>query len=248
MGPIRSEERLRWLERHTEAPLLLLALAMLPLLLTPQFTDLSEGVTDWFDVGNWIIWGAFAAVLLAKLAVAPNRLAYVRAHPIEVLFVALPLLRPLAFLRVLPLLRVAVALGLNVSLLSRFFRQRGIAFLAIMLVAVMFIGGTLVWLLERGVSGHDALIETPLDAFWWAFITMTTVGYGDHSPATTAGRVVAGVITIYGIVNFAVIGAMAVTLFTQESQRSALEEMREQLARIEERLADPRRREPPPGD
>lgn len=248
MGPIRSEERLRWLERHTEAPLLLLALAMLPLLLTPQFTDLSEGVTDWFDVGNWIIWGAFAAVLLAKLAVAPNWLAYVRAHPIEVLFVALPLLRPLAFLRVLPLLRVAVALGLNVSLLSRFFRQRGIAFLAIMLVAVMFIGGTLVWLLERGVSGHDALIETPLDAFWWAFITMTTVGYGDHSPATTAGRVVAGVITIYGIVNFAVIGAMAVTLFTQESQRSALEEMREQLARIEERLADPRRREPPPGD
>lgn len=174
MGPIRSEERLRWLERHTEAPLLLLALAMLPLLLTPQFADLSEGVTDWFDVGNWIIWGAFAAVLLAKLAVAPNRLAYVRAHPIEVLFVALPLLRPLAFLRVLPLLRVAVALGLNVSLLSRFFRQRGIAFLAIMLVAVMFIGGTLVWLLERGVSGHDALIETPLDAFWWAFITMTT--------------------------------------------------------------------------
>lgn len=248
MGPIRSEERLRWLERHTEAPLLLLALAMLPLLLTPQFADLSEGVTDWFDVGNWIIWGAFAAVLLAKLAVAPNRLAYVRAHPIEVLFVALPLLRPLAFLRVLPLLRVAVALGLNVSLLSRFFRQRGIAFLAIMLVAVMFIGGTLVWLLERGVSGHDALIETPLDAFWWAFITMTTVGYGDHSPATTAGRVVAGIITIYGIVNFAVIGAMAVTLFTQESQRSALEEMREQLARIEERLADPRRREPPPGD
>ncbi len=247
MKPVRSEEHLRWLQRHTEIPLLLLALAMLPLLLAPQFTDLSEGVADWFDIGNWIIWALFAAVLLAKLAVAPNRLAYVRAHPIEVLFVALPLLRPLALLRVLPLLRVAVVMGLNVSLFSRFFRQRGITFLAIMLVAVMFIGGTLVWLLERNVSGHDALIETPVDAFWWAFITMTTVGYGDHSPATTGGRVVASIITVYGIVNFAVIGAMAVTLVTQERQRSAFAEMHEQLERIEERLAEMGRESPRDG-
>ena len=247
MRPIRDEERLRWLERHTDIPLLLLALAMLPLLLTPSFADLSDGVVAWLDIGIWIIWGFFAAALLAKLAVAPNRLAYLRAHPFEVLFVALPLLRPLAFLRVLPLLRVAVILGINVSLLSRFFQQRGITFLAAMLVAVMLIGGTLVWLLERNVTGHDALIETPLDAFWWAFITMTTVGYGDHSPATTGGRIVAAIITVYGIVTFAVIGALAVTLFTQESQRSALAEMREQLARIEERLGASRR-EPPPGD
>lgn len=238
MTSIRGEERLRWLERHTDVPLLLLALAMLPLLLLPQITDLSEGVSGWLDIGNWVIWGVFAAVLLAKLAVAPNRWAYARSHPVELLFVALPLLRPLGLLRALPLLRVAVAMGVNVSLFSRFFRQRGITFLAVMLIVVMFAGGTLVWLLERDVSGHDALIETPTDAFWWAFITMTTVGYGDHSPATAGGRLIASVITVYGIINFAVIGAMAVAALSQERQRTAFAEMREQLAGIQEQLAD----------
>ena len=238
MTSIRGEERLRWLERHTDVPLLLLALAMLPLLLLPQVADLSEGVSGWLDIGNWVIWGAFAAVLLAKLAVAPNRWAYARSHPVELLFVALPLLRPLGLLRALPLLRVAVAMGVNVSLFSRFFRQRGITFLAVMLIVVMFAGGTLVWLLERDVSGHDALIETPTDAFWWAFITMTTVGYGDHSPATAGGRLIASVITVYGIINFAVIGAMAVAALSQERQRTAFAEMREQLAGIQEQLAD----------
>ena len=250
MTSIRGEERLRWLERHTDVPLLLLALAMLPLLLLPQVADLSEGVSGWLDIGNWVIWGVFAAVLLAKLAVAPNRWAYARTHPVELLFVALPLLRPLGLLRALPLLRVAVAMGVNVSLFSRFFRQRGITFLAVMLIVVMFAGGTLVWLLERDVSGHDALIETPTDAFWWAFITMTTVGYGDHSPATAGGRLIASVITVYGIINFAVIGAMAVAALSQERQRTAFAEMREQLAGIQEQLADLRaeRRadEPPP--
>ena len=238
MTSIRGEERLRWLERHTDVPLLLLALAMLPLLLLPQVADLSEGVSGWLDIGNWVIWGVFAAVLLAKLAVAPNRWAYARSHPVELLFVALPLLRPLGLLRALPLLRVAVAMGVNVSLFSRFFRQRGITFLAVMLIVVMFAGGTLVWLLERDVSGHDALIETPTDAFWWAFITMTTVGYGDHSPATAGGRLIASVITVYGIINFAVIGAMAVAALSQERQRTAFAEMREQLASIQEQLAD----------
>ena len=249
MTSIRGEERLRWLERHTDVPLLLLALAMLPLLLLPQITDLSEGVSGWLDIGNWVIWGVFAAVLLAKLAVAPNRWAYARSHPVELLFVALPLLRPLGLLRALPLLRVAVAMGVNVSLFSRFFRQRGITFLAVMLIVVMFAGGTLVWLLERDVSGHDALIETPTDAFWWAFITMTTVGYGDHSPATAGGRLIASVITVYGIINFAVIGAMAVAALSQERQRTAFAEMREQLAGIQEQLADlraERRADDPP--
>lgn len=38
------------------------------------------------------------------------------------------------------------------------------------------------------------------DAFWWAVVTMTTVGYGDYFPATTGGRYLIGIPTmIFGI-------------------------------------------------
>ena len=37
------------------------------------------------------------------------------------------------------------------------------------------------------------------DAFWWAFVTMTTVGYGDHAPVTPGGRLVAGDLMVFGI-------------------------------------------------
>jgi len=37
------------------------------------------------------------------------------------------------------------------------------------------------------------------DGMWWAFVTATTVGYGDLSPSTTLGRLIAAVLMIFGI-------------------------------------------------
>lgn len=37
------------------------------------------------------------------------------------------------------------------------------------------------------------------DALWWSFVTATTVGYGDLSPATNAGRIVASLLMLVGI-------------------------------------------------
>ena len=37
------------------------------------------------------------------------------------------------------------------------------------------------------------------DALWWSFVTATTVGYGDLSPATNAGRIIASMLMLVGI-------------------------------------------------
>lgn len=71
---------------------------------------------------------------------------------------------------------------------------------AIVLVAVTSL---VILPLERGAP--NAEITSGRDAFWWALVTITTVGYGDLVPVTTAGRIVTVVLMIFGIGNFAVL-------------------------------------------
>lgn len=57
------------------------------------------------------------------------------------------------------------------------------------------------------------------DALWWSFVTTTTVGYGDLSPATSAGRIVASFLMLVGI---GLIGSLTstITSFFLQSQSS----------------------------
>ena len=61
------------------------------------------------------------------------------------------------------------------------------------LLIVMVLGGLIVIYLETGPITEK---ETP---FWWAIVTMTTVGYGDFYPATPEGRFFAVIIMFAGI-------------------------------------------------
>lgn len=56
---------------------------------------------------------------------------------------------------------------------------------------------------EEGAAG--ARIVTGDNAFWWALVTMTTVGYGDFVPVTFPGRVVAMFLMIFGVSIFVVL-------------------------------------------
>jgi polar amino acid transport system substrate-binding protein len=71
------------------------------------------------------------------------------------------------------------------------------------LLALLLLLGTLVWLAERRRNpaqfGGPAA-EGIASGFWWAAVTMTTVGYGDKAPVTLIGRVLALVWMIAALV------------------------------------------------
>jgi voltage-gated potassium channel len=94
-------------------------------------------------------------------------------------------------------------------------------------------------------------------ALWWAVQTTTTVGYGDHVPTTTAGRLLAALVMLFGIGFLAVITAAITSTFvartaqradgldTETSTSEQVRELDRRLERIEAALADSSRERTP---
>jgi voltage-gated potassium channel len=89
----------------------------------------------------------------------------------------------------------------------------------------------------------DANIHTGGDALWWAVVTITTVGYGDHFPVTGLGRLTAFLVMVAGV---GIIGALASILasFLVTSPAEEKAQERELLGEAATSTAAA----PPPGD
>jgi voltage-gated potassium channel len=68
-----------------------------------------------------------------------------------------------------------------------------------LLLTTVILGGTVFSLVENEEKGNW------IDGIWWAIVTLTTVGYGDYSPATVAGRWVAVFVMAGGIGTVAIL-------------------------------------------
>ena len=84
---------------------------------------------------------------------------------------------------------------------------------------VVLAGGSALWLIEG--EQPDSTLRSWGDALWWSLTTMTTVGYGDHVPVTTTGRLIAAGVMVVGV---AVIGAVAAIVALAVAHRVAQEE------------------------
>jgi voltage-gated potassium channel len=74
-------------------------------------------------------------------------------------------------------------------------------------------------------------------SYWWAITTVTTVGYGDVVPHTTAGRLVASCLMFTGLALIPTTTSVVVSMLLSKFQREANREQAERLERIETLLA-----------
>ncbi len=75
-------------------------------------------------------------------------------------------------------------------------------------------------------------IKTPSDALWWSFVTITTVGYGDHYPVTGGGRVLAVVLAIAGVGLLGTFTGLVSSLLVEAGQKKEEKELSELIREI----------------
>ncbi len=231
MTPERKKAIFERIDRATEVPMLLLALAFLIAIALPEVSDLSEEALATLESATWIVWAAFAFELLVKTYLSEDRRQYLLAHWMDVATVFVPFLRPLRLLRVL-------AVGVRFWVEARtVLRHRTFSFIGAVSVLAVASAAALVYALERNGDGP---IQSYGDALWWAAATITTVGYGDVFPKTPAGRGVAVLLMLIGISLFGVLTARVAAFFVEEDGRTAegakLDELLDRVRRVEARL------------
>src|SRR5437870_2219400 len=84
--------------KASDLPLLVLALLMIPIILLPEVFHLTTEQDALLDTVDWFIYATFATDLLIKLYLAPSAWRHIRENWIDVVILALPLLRPLRIL------------------------------------------------------------------------------------------------------------------------------------------------------
>ncbi|MFE7855934.1 potassium channel family protein [Streptomyces sp. NPDC057403] len=173
----------RW-EQRTELPLAVASLAFLAAyavrVLAPGLTDLLQAVALAVLLASWVLFAVNYAVLWH---LSGQGLSFVRKHPLDGVVVVLPLLRPLRVVKVYEAVqrrhgKPRLALHARVILYS-----------GLSTVLLGFAGALAAYQQERGAPGTT--MKSFGDAVWWACATLSTVGYGDVTPVTPMGRVIA---------------------------------------------------------
>lgn len=163
----------------------------------------------------------FLADFARSLRRAPIKRGYLFPQGIFDLLGSIPAIgdTSVAILRLFRLARLAriqrLVRGQGAGTLARQFfarRQETALYLITILVILVLLFGSIFVILAESAS-PDANIKSANDAIWWAFVTITTVGYGDRFPVTDGGRLVAMLTMAVGIGIFGVVSSYLATYF-----------------------------------
>lgn len=128
------------------------------------------------------------------LAIIPTYISLIL--PGSQYFLVIRILRILRIFRILKLAHYIGEARLLLKALRTSSRKILVFLFAVLTLVVIF--GSLMYVIEGGANGFTSIPRS----IYWAIVTMTTVGYGDISPQTNLGQVLASIVMIlgYGII------------------------------------------------
>lgn len=221
----------RW-ERVTYWPLTVAALVFIvtqTIHVIGQVTGVAAAITTAILA---VTWAMFIVDYLVRFALARPRARWFRTHLFDLAVTALPVLRPVRLLGAFTHLRV-------------FTRTEASSLRARMLIygigaALLLIWTASITVLSAERAAPNGNIRTFPDAIWWAFCTVTTVGYGDYTPVTAQGRIIAVGLMVGGVVLVGLIVATFSSWVMERVTRGHEEQLpatRADIARLERELA-----------
>lgn len=237
------------MERPLDLMVVMAALATVPIVVAQEMGR----PEPWIALADWAVWAVFVLDFGLMFLAAADRARYCLRNFLGLAIVVLsfPLLPDLLAsvrvariaraARLLRLMRVSAALLRGIRSLRRMVGVQSLIYMSILSLTLAALGAALLVVLEPQTVNHSFL-----DGLWWALVTVSTVGYGDLVPQTTAGRLLAVVLMVSGLGLLSTLTAAIGAYFVGEDAKR--QELRERLERIEaileEMRADSRRRGP----
>ncbi|MEL4246180.1 ion transporter [Shewanella xiamenensis] len=219
-----------------EVAMMLLSLLSVIIVLVMTFGRLDTETYRLLFFIDTTICMIFMINFFAGLFRARDKLFYLRHHWID--FIAsIPAIEALRIARVFQILRVIRLIRMSRSFLIPLIKQRKQATLASLLVAMVTIltfASIIILIVESGTEGAN--IQTAEQAIWWALVTISTVGYGDFYPVSTAGHIVGGIVIVSGVSFFGVISGYMASVFVAPDENERQERQDAHKAEIKSEL------------
>ena len=200
---------------------LALTVYVLGALLFDTFLDLPAEISTLLNYFDFLICIFFFVEFVIRFSKAENKLTFMKWGWVDLVasIPAVDILRLGRVLRLIRILRVYKAFKSFRNFADSFKENKvkgtftGVLIIAFLLVIFASIS---ILVVENDPNSN---IHTAEDALWWAFVTITTVGYGDLFPVTTEGRSIAALLMFVGVGVFGTITAYIASWFVVSEKK-----------------------------
>jgi voltage-gated potassium channel len=220
--------------RTFEAPMILLA----AWIIIDGYLQSQVSTYQYGQISDWLIWGFFAVETITLSLLVNNPKSYLRGNWVNLLIIlfSFPLLWELfpyaAGFRILRLVVLFTLILQASKTLQKVLGRNNLGSALISSFILIVIAGTI-------MSVIDPNVDTPMDGIWWAWVTVTTVGYGDIVPGSNAGRLFGAFLILMGIGLFTMLTASFAAFFMAEDEKVMIKEEHQNiknLSNIETRM------------
>ncbi len=198
--------------------ILLLSIYVLGAILVDTIFSIPKEISHLIQIIDFAICGVFLLDFCIQFYQAENKLRFMRWGWID-LVASIPMVDAFRFgrlFRMIRILRLVKAFKSLKEFIDSFFDNKAKGTLnSVLIISILMIIFSSISILQVE-NDPQSNINTAGDAIWWAFVTITTVGYGDYYPVTLEGRVIAVVLMTTGVGLFGTFTAFVANWFLKE--------------------------------